>query len=234
LLSEVGVVVTCRTQEYQELFANRPTKLGLVRAVEILRLSDQQLHSAFVALAEFDDENWEMFVAQPELLAHQQVRNVLKNPLFLNLAVSGRLLPGELLLCDEEQELRDLVLERYLDQRVTADQSQGDPKDVRRYLTWIARFLNGVVVSPFGLKTSDSTVFDLADLTPPDPQKQYRWLVAMSAGLVFGVVYCLGYWLYVGLIELVQIIGLSNWLYYWVFDFLLGPWMVESLVDGLV
>ena len=36
LPSEVGVVVTCRTQEYKQLLAAHPTGLGLVQAVEIL------------------------------------------------------------------------------------------------------------------------------------------------------------------------------------------------------
>jgi hypothetical protein len=49
-----------------------------------------------------------------------------------------------------------------------ADQRHYEPEDARRYVSWIARFLNGDEVSPFGLKTTDFTVFDLADLTPPD------------------------------------------------------------------
>src|SRR3712207_6903447 len=50
-------------------------------------------------------------------------------------------------------------------------------------------------VSPFGLKETDFTVFDLADLTPPDPPTRY-WLfgalaVGLSLGLVFGPVLAL-------------------------------------------
>jgi len=189
LSSEVAVVVTCRTQEYQELFAVHPTGLGLVQAVEILPLTSQQLDSAFVELAKYDDKDWEILLTQRHLKASQRARDLLSNPLFLNLAVAGRLRPGELLNCDEEQELRDLVLERYLD-RVLEDQSEHEPKDVRRYLTWIAHFLNGAEVSPFGLKTPDSSVFDLANLTPPDPPRRYRLFEALGAGLLM--------WLLVG------------------------------------
>jgi hypothetical protein len=111
----------------------------------------------------------------------------------LNLAVVGRLSPGQLLeWTTTEQELQDLVLNAYLD-RTLADQSQYEPADARRYLTWIARLLNGVEVSPSGLKTSDSTVFELANLTPPDPPRQYR----LFGGLVFGLALGLGY----GLLE---------------------------------
>src|SRR5215217_1035323 len=45
LPGEVGVVVTCRTQEYKELLATHSTGLGLVQAVEILPLSSEQLDS---------------------------------------------------------------------------------------------------------------------------------------------------------------------------------------------
>src|SRR5215217_3190604 len=48
LPSEVGVVVTCRTHEYEELLKAHPTGLGLVRAVEMLPLSTQQLDTALV------------------------------------------------------------------------------------------------------------------------------------------------------------------------------------------
>jgi len=195
LPSEVAVVVTCRTQEYEELLATHPTGLGLVQAVEMLPLTSEQLDRALAQLARFDDKAWETFLTQRHLTASQRARDLLSNPLFLNLAVAGRLRPGELLNCDEEQELSDLVLESYLD-RIQADQSEYEPKDIRRYLTWIARFLNGAAVSPFGpfgLKTTDSTVFNLANLTPPnldlanlappDPSRRYQLFVARDTGL---------------------------------------------------
>ena len=217
LPSEVAVVVTCRTQEYEELFAARHTGLGLVQAVEILPLTDQQLDSAFVELGQFDEKDWEMFVGQPDLLAHQQARNLLKNPLFLNLAVGSHLRSSELLNYNEEHELRNLVLERYLE-RVIAEQSEHDPKDVYRYLTWIARFLNGAEVSPFGLKTPDLTVFDLANLTPPDPPKRHRLFVALGAGLLVGLVG--------GLVN-----GLVNGLGYGLI-FGLVVWLILALTTG--
>ena len=70
------------------------------------------------------------------------------------------------------------MLDRYLG-RTLADQSRAnqgryEPEDARRYLIWVARYLNGDEISPFGLKTSDFTVFELADLTPPDPPRRYR------------------------------------------------------------
>jgi hypothetical protein len=187
LPSEVGVVVTCRTQEYEELLAAHPTGLGLVQAVEILPLTDQQLDSAFVELAKLD-KDWEAFLSQRHLRAYQRVRDLLSNPLFLNLAVVGRLSRSQLLdWTTTEQELRDLVLDRYLD-RTLADQRQYEPADARRYFAWIARFLNGVEVSPFGLKTSDFTVFDFADLTPPDLPRRYRLFGALATGLILMLV----------------------------------------------
>ena len=187
LPNEVAVVVTCRTQEYEELFTAHPTGLGLVQAVEMLPLTSPQLDSALVELAKFD-KDWELFLAQRQLTAGQRARDLLSNPLFLNLAVTGRLSPRELLNCDKEHESRDLILERYLD-RVLAEQSEHEPKDVRHFLTWIARFLNGAEVSPFGHKTTDSTVFDLADLTPPDPPKWHRFFEALGFGLVLGLIF---------------------------------------------
>ena len=188
------MVVTCRTQEYQELLAAHPTGLGLVQAVEILPLSSEQLDSAFVELAK-RRRGWETFLSQRHLTAYQRVRDLLSNPLFLNLAVVGHLSPGQLLdWSTTEQELRDLVLDSYLD-RTLADQRQYEPADARRYLSWIARFLNGDEVSPFGLKESDFTVFDLADLTPPDPPRRYRLFEGLVLGLVFGL---LGLWSVVG------------------------------------
>lgn len=111
---------------------------------------------------------------------------MLSNPLFLNLAVVGYLSPSQLLDCNEEQELRDLVLDRYVD-RTLADQRHYEPEDARLYLSWIARFLNGNEVSPFGLKDTDFTVFDLADLTPPDPPRRYRLFGLLGFGLVGGL-----------------------------------------------
>ena len=52
--SDVAVVVTCRIEEYDELldkYRKDRTGLGLVQAVEILPLTEQQLDRAFVALA---------------------------------------------------------------------------------------------------------------------------------------------------------------------------------------
>jgi hypothetical protein len=194
LPGEVGVVVTCRTQEYEELLSAHFTGLGLVQAVEILHLTSEQLDSALTELAKFDEEDWEAFLSQRHLTACQRARNVLSNPLFLNLAVAGRLRPHQLLECDEAQEVRDLVLDGYLN-RTLADQRHYAPADAGRYLSWIARFLNGVVVSPFGLNTTDATVFDLADLTPPDPPRRYRLfggaILGLLVGLVSGLVYAL-------------------------------------------
>jgi len=182
---EVGVVVTCRTQEYKQLLDAHPTGLGLVQAVEVLPLSSQQLDSALAELAK-RDKNWELLLSERPLMTHQRVRHLLGNPLFLNLVVVGRLRPRQLLECDNEEELQDLVIERYVDHTLS-DQSQYVAADARRYLTWIAGFLNGVEVSSFGPKTSDSTAFDLADLTPPDPPMRYRLFEALGTGLVFAL-----------------------------------------------
>jgi hypothetical protein len=186
LAGEVGVVVTCRTQEYEELLAAHYfTGLGLVQAVEILPLTSEQLDSALSELVKID-EDWAAFLSQRHLTAYKRVRHLLSNPLFLNLAVVGHLSPDELLdSTTTEEELRDLVLDRYLD-RTLADQRDYEPADARRYLSWIARFHNGDEVSPFGLKTSDYTVFDLADLTPPDPPRRYRLFGALAGGWSWG------------------------------------------------
>jgi hypothetical protein len=182
LPGEIGVLVTCRTQEYEQLLAAHFTGLGLVQAVEILPLTSEQLDSALTELAKFD-EDWGAFLSQRHLRACQRARGVLSNPLFLNLAVAGRLRPRQLLLeGDEEQEVRDLVLDSYLD-RTLADQRHYEPEAARRYLSWVARFLNRAEVSPFGLKTTDFTVFDLADLTPPDPPRRNRLFGALVFGL---------------------------------------------------
>ena len=121
LPGEVGVVVTCRTQEYKEILAAYPAGLGLVQAVEILPLSSEQLDGAFAELVKLD-EDWDDFLSQRDHSAYQRVRDLLSNPLFLNLAVVGHLSPGQLLAWSTtEQELRDLVLDRYVD-RTLADQ----------------------------------------------------------------------------------------------------------------
>jgi hypothetical protein len=188
LAGEVGVMVTCRTQDYEELLAAYPAGLGLVQAVEILSLTDHQLDSAFVQLAK-RDKVWQTFLSQRHLTAHKRVRHLMSNPLFLNLAVVGHLSPEQLLdSTTTEQDLRDLVLDGYLD-RVLAEQRHYEPQDTRRYLSWIARFLNGAEVSPFGLKRTDYTVFDLADLTPPEPPRRYRLFEGLILGLVFGLVF---------------------------------------------
>ena len=199
LAGEVGVVVTCRTQEYEELLAAHFTGLGLVQAVEILPLSSEQLDSAFVELAK-RDKDWGAFLSQRDLTAYKRVRQLMSNPLFLNLAVVGHLSPEQLLdATTTEQDLRDLVLETYLDRALAlADPRHYEPEDARRYLSCIARFLNGVEVSPFGLKTSDYTVFDLADLTPPDPPRRYRLFFGLGLVLVFGLFWGLGSGLGVG------------------------------------
>src|SRR5829696_8438548 len=81
LPGDVGVVVTCRTQEYEEMLADHPAGLGLAQAVEILSLSSEQLDSALAELAKID-ENWELFLSQRHLGASQRAQNVLSNPLF--------------------------------------------------------------------------------------------------------------------------------------------------------
>jgi hypothetical protein len=78
------------------------------------------------------------------------------------------------------------VLERYIDSTL-ADQSHYEMGDARRYLSWIARFLNEAEVSPFGLKSTDNTVFDLAELTPPEPPRGYRLFAWVIWGLVLGL-----------------------------------------------
>jgi hypothetical protein len=207
LPGEVGVVVTCRTQEYEQLLAAHFTGLGLVQAVEILPLTREQLDSALTELAKFD-KDWGAFLSQRHPTASQRARGVLSNPLFLNLAVAARLRPRQLLECDDEQEVRDLVLESYLD-RTLADQREYEPQNARRQLTWMARFLDGDEVSPFGPKTSDFTVFDLADLTPPDPPRQYR-RVGGLAGVLVGLVVELLFLTGPGL--LILGLGLGLWL----------------------
>jgi hypothetical protein len=198
LPGEVGVVVTCRTQEYEEILASHPTGLGLVQAVEILPLTSEQLDSALSELVKVD-EDWAAFLSQRHLTAYKRVRHLLSNPLFLNLAVVGHLSPDELLdSTTTEEELRDLVLDRYLD-RTLADQRNYEPGDAQRYLSWIARFLNGDEVSPFGLKTTDYTVFDLADLTPPEPPRRYRLFEGLGLGLCLGLASGLAYGLVGGL-----------------------------------
>jgi hypothetical protein len=187
LAGEVGVVVTCRTQEYKELLAAHPSGLGLVQAVEILSLTDQQLDSAFVGLAQ-RDKDWKTFLSQRHLTAYKRIRQLLSNPLFLNLAAVGQLSPDELLdSTTTEQDLRDFVLETYLE-RALADPRHYEPEDAHRYLSWVARFLNRTEVSPFGLKTTDATVFDLADLTPPEPPRLYRLFEGLVFGLVLGLI----------------------------------------------
>jgi hypothetical protein len=186
LQSKVAVVVTCRTQEYEELLAARFTGLGLVQAVEILPLSSEQLDSAFVELAQLD-KDWGAFLSQRRLTAYRRVRHLLSNPLFLNLAVVGHLSPEQLLdSTTTEQDLRDLVLESYLVSTL-ADQGPYEPQDARRYLSWIARFLGGVEVSPFGFKTTDYSVFNLADLTPNETPRRYRLAVGLVLGLGVGL-----------------------------------------------
>jgi len=187
LAGEVGVVVTSRTQEYEEMLAAHSTGLGLVQAVEILPLTSEQLDSALAELAKLD-EDWEAFLSRRHLTAYKRVRNLLSNPLFLNLTVVGHLSPSQLLdWTTTEEELRYLVLDSYLN-RTLADQRQYEPAEARRILTWVARFLHGAEVSPFGLKTSDYTVFDLANLTPPEPPKWYRLFAGLIAGLFSGLV----------------------------------------------
>jgi hypothetical protein len=219
LAGEVGVVVTCRTQEYEELLDAHATGLGLVQAVEILPLTSEQLDSAFVELAK-RDKDWETFLSQRDLTAYKRVRHLLSNPLFLNLAVVGHLSPEQLLdATTTEQDLRDLVLDSYLDSTL-ADQRPYEPQDARSYLSWIARFLNGAEVSPFGLKTSDYTVFDLADLTPPEPPRRCRLfeglVLGLFLGLGFGLVFGLGGGLVFGLVGLDLGLGLAlpnGWLF---------------------
>jgi NACHT domain len=218
LPDEVGVVVTCRTQEYEEMLATYPEGLGLVGAVKVLSLNNQQLDEAFVELAKnqrFGDKDWTLFLSQRHVTAYQPVRHLLSSPLFLNLAVAGRLRARELLDRDNEQELRELVLDRYLDHTL-ADESRYEFADARRYLAWIARFLNGVERSPFDLRTPDSAVFDLSHLTPPEPPLQYR----LFETLVYGFVLGLGYELVTTLL-----VGARAWN--------LGSALVIALICGL-
>jgi predicted NACHT family NTPase len=63
LPGEVGAVVNCRTQEYEEILATQPTGLGLVQAVELLPLTSEQLDSALAQLAK-GDKNWELFLSK--------------------------------------------------------------------------------------------------------------------------------------------------------------------------
>lgn len=224
LPSEVGVVVTCRAHEYEALLADYRTGLGLVQAVEILPLTSEQLDTALAELAKFDDKDWELFLSQRHLKTGQQARDVLSNPLFLNLVVVGHLRPRQLLECDSEQEGRNLVIDGYLN-RTLANQRQYNPEDARRYLTWIARFLNGAEVSSFGLKTSDLTVFDLADLTPPEPPRRYRFFPGLLFGLLFGLTVGLALEPATGLS-----VGLGLGLPYWLSK---GEWSEGSAVSFL-
>src|SRR5215218_8785342 len=66
LPDEVGVVVTCRTQEYEQLLAVYSTGLGLVQAVEMLPLTSEQLDRGFVELAK-REKDWELFLSQRDL-----------------------------------------------------------------------------------------------------------------------------------------------------------------------
>src|SRR5215218_5575630 len=216
LAGEVGVVVTCRTQEYEQLLDAHPTGLGLVQAVEILPLRSEQLDSAFVELAQ-RDKNWETFLSKRDLTAYKRVRQLMSNPLFLNLAVVGHLSPEQLLdATTTEQDLRDLVLDSYLDSTL-ADQRPYEPQDARSYLSWVARFLNRAEVSPFGLKTSDYTVFDLADLTPPEPPRRYWLLATLVSGLIF---------------ELIT--GLPLWLLAWLYSGQVWVGLLVGLLVGLI
>jgi len=234
LPGEVGVIVTCRTQEYEEILAAHPAGLGLVQAVEILPLTSEQLDIALAELAKLDND-WEALLSQRHLDAIQQSRGVLSNPLFLNLAVAGRLRLGQLLECDDENEVRDLVLDSYLNRTLT-DQRHYEQEDARRYLGWIARFLNGDEVSPFGLKTSDFTVFDLANLTPPDPPRWYALFGLLGFGLIpglyFGFQFGRGFAFDLGLGW--QIVSGLFWGMFWGMVFALVLGVIFALVFRLV
>ena len=222
LPSESAVVVTCRTQEYVVLHKNYPQGLGLVQAVQILSLTEQQLGRAFAALAKRDKE-WEIFLSQRYTQVYEQVRDLLSTPLFLNLAAVGHFRPDQLLdWSTTKQELRGLVLERYLNRTLT-NQRQYEPADARRYLTWLARFLNGAEVSPFGLKTLDSTVFDLANLTPPNPPRGYRVVSGLVIALVSALAGLEAEWIFTG-----STVNISS-----LVESLLG-WLVYGLTFGLV
>ena len=214
------MVLTCRTQEYEELLNTYTTRLELNQAFEILPLTDPQLDRAFVELAK-SDKGWEELRTSdsevgtelPDDMARRRARALLTNPLLLNLAVAGNLRPRELLDCDSEEELHNLILERYLEHRVLADRRKYEPADARRYLSWVARFLLGAEVSPFGRQATDAAVFDLADLTPPDPPNRYRLFVAPAAGLLVALFVGLVWALDVGLIFGVFVGLLARWPY---------------------
>jgi predicted NACHT family NTPase len=98
LPSEVGVVVTCRTQEYNQLLDSHFAGLGLVKAVEILPLTSEQLDSAFVELAK-RDEDWETFLSQRHLTANKRVRHVMRPDCMdpsRRPTLAGARLPGDL------------------------------------------------------------------------------------------------------------------------------------------
>jgi hypothetical protein len=217
---DMSVVLTCRTHEYEELIADGDVGVKLFLAVELRPLSSRQLSEAFDGLTRGGSPEWGYLNTDQDHADVGMVREVLANPLLLNLAVSGIDDPETLRFCADADEVRITIFDGYLKRALGHDDA------LRGWLEWIARYLVQFGEEQPSLRatgsdgstaTVDQTVFDWTRLTPGVVPRY--WSVPLL-GLTGGLAGVLVGWLVFG-----QVIGL-----------VIGPafGLTVGLVFGLV
>ncbi len=155
-----GLVLTCRTAEWNELDESAPTR----HAIEILPLSEDQVERVVRALGvePSDAPDW--------------LLDVVGTPLFASLTLSTGIdfLPSEGV--DSELATK-LVAERFVSMQLR----DADP-GAEEFLGWIAAFMSGEDHSRWDHRSPDRSVFAAWHLTPMEPPDSVvRWSSAAMA-----------------------------------------------------
>jgi hypothetical protein len=203
LPEHMPVVVTCRTYEFAQLLEARELPHIRLFAVGLRPFTEAQITQVVGRLAGRDPQ-WSEFSRPYASGQRWAVRQALARPLILNLALASQIGVAQLREAGRNgpERVEQVVIDGYLEAQVRGD------VDLRRWMVWIAAYLRGgeppgtPVHAP---KPTDSTVFELARLTPEFVPLRVALpalglVIGLLWGLTFVLLHGLGFRLILGLV----------------------------------
>lgn len=184
--THLPLVITCRTDEYKDIAHLIHADLALGVTVEIQPLDDSQLDLVLHELQLRSGSNGWSALAEPSYgnASTDAVREALRSPLMINLAVGSGIDPSELELAGSSGvgNVKSSIIDTYI-KSVTSSR-----RDLGLWARWIARYLLGDVTHVSLVHPEDATVFDPSRVIPwGAPLRWAASLAVVLAGVLVAV-----------------------------------------------